>query len=222
LVLAAARGDASSAANAALAELCRAYWYPLYAYIRRRGHDANAGEDLTQEFFARLLAADFLKGVAPDKGKFRSFLLAALKHFLANQRDHAQAQKRGGGRAILSLDAVGADSRFRLEPAHDLTPERLFERQWALTLLGQVLDRLHAEFAAAGKQAIFAGLQKLLTADRERLHVAVELGMTEGAVKMAAHRMRRRYRALLRDEVAHTVASPAEIDDEIHYLLSCL
>ena len=225
LVLAAAGKERSSQVADALAELCGVYWYPLYAYLRRRGYDAHAAEDLTQEFFAQLLANDALQGVAPSKGKFRSFLLAAVKHLAANQWDRSQAKKRGGGQAIVSLDTSAAENRFQLEPAHELTPERLFERQWALTVLEQTLARLRAEFTAAGKASLFDGLHANLTADRRSVpyaQLALALGMTEGAVKMEVHRMRRRYRQLLRNEISQTVADPDEIDEEIRYLLSRL
>jgi RNA polymerase sigma factor (sigma-70 family) len=254
LVLAAARGSPTPRAAEAMGELCRAYWYPLYAYVRRRGHDAHEAEDLTQEFFLRLLAKDFLAGVDPHKGKFRAFLLAAIKHFLSNEWDRAKAQKRGGGRRMLSLDALegkrdgkrgqapflqstlrgkgacplfpNAESRYGLELSHNLTPERLFERQWALTVLEQVLARLHIEYLAwHGDQATFDALKPFLAAGRQPggyAALAAALGTTEGAVKVAVHRLRRRYRQLLRDEIAHTVATPEEIDDEIRYLLACL
>jgi RNA polymerase sigma factor (sigma-70 family) len=225
LVLAAAGGEDEPRAAEAMAELCRIYWYPLYAYIRRRGHPSHEAEDLTQEFFLRLLAKDDLADVDRRKGKFRAFLLAALKHFLANQWDRSQAQKHGGGQRILSLDALGAESRYHLEPADNLTPERLFERQWALTVLERVLARLQAEFAADGKSALFEGLKSFLTDGRPAAsyaEAAAALQMSEGAVKVAVHRVRRRYRQLLKEEIAHTVADPAEIDDEIRYLLSCL
>jgi RNA polymerase sigma factor (sigma-70 family) len=225
LILAAASGGPSFPAADAMAELCRVYWYPLYAYIRRRGHDRHEAEDLTQEFFARLLAKNYLAGVDRRKGKFRAFLLTAIRHFLANEWDRACAKKRGGRQTVLSLDALTAENRYRLEPSHDLTPEKLFERQWALTVLDQVLVRLQAEFVAEGKQSLFERLKPLLTAPRAsggHAAIAAELGMTEGAVKVAVHRLRRRYRQLLRDEIAQTVASPEEIDDEIRYLLSCL
>ena len=148
LVLAAARGTPSPRAAEAMAELCRVYWYPLYAYVRRRGYESHEAEDLTQEFFVRLLAKDSLAEVDRQKGKFRAFLLASLKHFLANQRDRRQAQKRGGGHVVIALDALSAESRYRLEPACQLTPDKLFERQWALTVLEQVLARLQAEYVA--------------------------------------------------------------------------
>jgi RNA polymerase sigma factor (sigma-70 family) len=223
VVLAAARGGDSPPAADALAELCRTYWYPLYAYIRRRGYETHEAEDLTQDFFTRLLAKDYLAGVAREKGKFRSFLLVALKHFLANEWDRAQAQKRGGGKAIIALDALTAENRYRLEPADTLTPERLFEQQWALTVLEQTLDRLQAEFVANGKRELFETLKRFLTGDGQPssyAEVGAELGMSAGAVKVAVHRLRRRYRQLLRDQIAQTVASPDEIDEEIHYLLS--
>lgn len=226
LVLAAARGSVSPCAAEAMAELCRIYWYPLYAYVRRRGSDAHEAEDLTQEFFLRLLAKNYLAAVDREKGKFRAFLLASLKHFLANEWGRSQAQKRGGGQVIIPLDTLSAESRYRLEPWHDLNPEKLYERQWALTVLEQVLGRLQAEsLALNGNQAVFERLKQFLTGGRESAsyaQVAAELEMTEGAVKTAVHRLRRRYRQLLREEIAQTVAGPEEIDDEIRYLLSCL
>lgn len=225
-MLAAARGSVSPCAAEAMAELCRVYWYPLYAYVRRRGYDVHEAEDLTQEFFLRLLAKNYLAAADREKGKFRAFLLASLKHFLANEWDRAEAQKRGGGQVILGLDTLSAESRYRLEPWHDLTPEKLFERQWALTVLDQVLGRLGAEsHVLDGRQAVFDRLKQFLTGSHRSAsyaEVAAELEMTEGAVKVAVHRLRRRYRQLLRDEIAQTVAGPEEIDDEIRYLLSCL
>ena len=224
LVLSAARRSETPRAAAALAELCGIYWYPLYAYVRRRNHDVHEAEDLTQEFFARLLEKNYLGDVDRRKGKFRAFLLAALKHFLANEWRRSHAQKRGGGEIVLSLDTSTAEDRYRLEPSHNLTPERIFERQWALTVLDRVLAGLQADWTAQGKEAIFNSLKPFLTAQQSAGYapVAAELGMTEGAVKTAVHRLRRRYRELLREEIAQTVAGPEEIDDEIRYLLSCL
>lgn len=224
LVLSAARGGHTPRAAAAMAELCAIYWYPLYAFIRRRGHDAHEAEDLVQEFFARLLARNDLAGVAPEKGKFRSFLLAAVKHFLANEYDRAHAQKRGAQERVISLDALAADSRWRLEPAHDLTPEKLFERRWALAVVEQVLARLQAELAVAGKGALYEALKGFLVGGETESHAeaGARLGMSAGAVKVAVHRLRRRWRELLREEIAQTVADPAEIDEEIRYLLDCL
>jgi RNA polymerase sigma-70 factor (ECF subfamily) len=224
VVLAAAQGKRTPAAATAMEELCRAYWYPLYAFIRRRGYESHEAEDLAQGFFARLLEKRALQDVDPQKGKFRAFLLAALKHFLANERDRAQAQKRGGAHTLLQLDSLDGETRYRLEPAHDATPEKLFERQWALTVLHQVLARLQAEAEADGKAATFASLKGFLVGDRSQTHAAAgaALGLSEGAVKVAVHRLRRRYRELLREEIAHTVADPADVDEEIQYLRRCL
>jgi RNA polymerase sigma factor (sigma-70 family) len=224
LVLSAARGSQTPRAAAAMAELCRSYWYPLYAFIRRQGCEAHAAEDLTQEFFARLLDKHSLADVDPRKGKFRSFLLASLKHFLANEYDRNQAQKRGGGQKIVPLDALDAETRYGLEPSHELTPEKLFERGWALAVLQQVLDRLQSEFAADGKARLFEALKCFLTGGEKETYAALgaELGMTEGALKVAVHRMRKRYKQLMREEIAHTVTSPEEIEEEILYLLRCL
>jgi len=214
---------ASPQAGRALEELCRAYWYPLYAYVRRRGYDVHEAEDLTQEFFARLLAKNYLADVDRAKGKFRSFLLASLKHFLANEWDRAHAAKRGGGQLFLSLDTKTAETRYLSEPADELTAEKLLERQWALALLDQVLDRLQAEFVADGKAAQFEQLKVFLTEGKgstSYASVAAKLGTTEGAVKVAAHRLRRRYRELLREEISHTVATPAEVEEEIRHLFA--
>ena len=224
VVLAAAGGGGSSRAAAAMTELCRTYWYPLYAFLRRRGHEAHEAEDLTQEFFARLLGRHFLAAADRRKGKFRSFLLAAMKHFLADQRDRARARKRGGGQVILSLDRLDAETRYRREPAQDLTPEKMYEKQWALSVLEWVLSRLQDELVAEGKAPLFEALKDALTGLRAGGYAAIgqRLGMSEGAVKVAAHRLRRRYRALLRAEIAQTVAGPEEIEDEIRHLLACL
>jgi RNA polymerase sigma factor (sigma-70 family) len=219
-----AGGDRSPEASQALAALCANYWFPLYAFVRRAGHSAEDAQDLTQEFFVRLLAQRFFAKADRQKGKFRSFLLAAMKHFLADQWDREHAQKRGGTRAVISFDSLSAETRYRLEPATDLTPEKMFEKQWALSLLEQVLSRLDAELVAEGKSALFEALKDTLTGARPATYAAIgaELGMSEGAVKVAAHRMRRRYRDLLREEIAQTVASSDEIGEEIRYLLSCL
>ena len=224
VIMAAARGSDTSRAAAALTQMCRTYWYPLYAYLRRRGHDSHGAEDLTQAFFASLLARDFLANIDPRKGKFRSFLLASLKHFLSDERDRASAQKRGGGRPIISLDGLDAEARYQLEPAHDLSPEKMFEKQWALSLLELVLSRLQAESVAAAKQALFEVLQPALTGGQgcRYADMARDLGMTEAAIKTAVHRLRRRYRTLLIEEIAQTVAEPDDVDSEIRYLMSCL
>lgn len=208
-------------ADEALADLCRLYWYPLYAYVRRRGHDAAEAEDLTQAFFARLLEKNGLASVTPTRGRFRSFLLAACQNFLANEHDRAQALKRGGGR-VVSLD--DADARYRREPDHGETPERLFERRWALELLDRALRRLREEYERKGKARLYDALKGTLAGDAAAPYAALanELGLTEGAVKTAVHRLRGRYAELLREEIGETVAAPAEIDDEVRALFRAL
>ena len=212
-------------ADAAMGTLCERYWYPLYAYVRRRVADAHEAQDLTQEFFAQFLEKQYLAVADPQRGRFRCFLLASLKHFLANEWNRAHAQKRGGGRRRLSLDLECGESRLRLEPSHDLTPERLFERQWVLTLLDLVMRRLQGEYEASAKAEQFERLKGVLTGDRERLPyatLAAELGVSEEAARQAASRLRKRYRELLRAEVAQTLAEPADVDDEIRNLFEVL
>jgi RNA polymerase sigma-70 factor (ECF subfamily) len=224
LVVAAGRRS-SPQAQEALATLCRSYWYPLYVFIRRQGRSAEESQDLTQEFFTRLLEKHFLTQVDRAKGKFRSFLLAACKHFLSNERDRARAKKRGGGRELISFDAQEAERRYRLEPTHDLTPEKLFERRWVLTLLDQVLAQLKIEFIQEGKEDQFTHLKDYLTGDKGRAsyrEVAEKLGMTEGALKVAIHRLRKRYRELLRQEIAKTLNKGDAIEDEIRDLFAAL
>jgi RNA polymerase sigma-70 factor (ECF subfamily) len=220
LVLAAgARTSAES--RKALETLCRLYWYPLYAYVRRRGYDADESQDLTQGFFARLIEKHAVQAADPHRGRFRSYLLACLKHFLANEWDRAGAQKRGGGRTVISLDVRDAEGRYRLEPADELTAERLFERRWALTLLEMVLAELWRQYQRDGRQRLFDRLKGFLgggPAGGPYSRVAEELGMTEAAVKVAVHRLRRRYRELLREHIARTVASPEDVDDEVRQL----
>jgi len=222
LVLAASRQGTEDAAGA-LGELCQCYWQPLYAYVRWQGFDAHEAQDMTQEFFARLLAKNTLAEADRGKGKFRSFLLAALKHFLSNERDRARTIKRGGRQTFVPLDAMSTETRYRVEPADNLSPDKAFERQWALTVLDQVLARLRVEFAAAGKEALFEALKPFLTGDGKadsQAEVGARCGMSEGAVKVTIHRMRRRYRELLREEIAQTVASAEEIDEEIRHLFA--
>ena len=224
-VVRAASHENSQAANSALQELCQIYWYPLYTYVRRQGHDANAAADLTQAFFADLLQRDDLKKVDPELGKFRSFLLAAMKHFLMNQWDKAQAQKRGGGKSPLSLDFGEADNRYRLEPSHAKTPELIYQKQWAKTLLERVQQALRSEFADRGKAHQFDKLQKFLAGkneDETLATVAAQLNMSEVAVKVAVHRMRQRFGELLRLEIQQTVSTPEEIDSEIQQLFDVL
>ena len=224
VVMAAARGSDSSRAAAALTELCRTYWYPLYAFLRRRGHLTHEAEDLTQAFFTRLLDRPFLANIDREKGKFRSFLLASLKNFLSDEKDRATAQKRGGRRPAISLDGLDAESRYQLEPSHDLSPEKMYEKQWALSVLERALSRLQADWAATGKETLFERLQPTLAGDQSVRYekIATQLGMTEGAIKSAAHRLRRQYRALLIEEISQTVADSSEVEGEICYLMSCL
>ena len=224
VVLRAAQPD-DSAARAALEMLCRRYWFPLYAFARRRVATVPEAQDLTQEFFLRLLEKNSLAAATPERGRFRSFLLTSLKNFLANEWDRANAQKRGGGRERLSLDWETGESRLSLEPTHSDTPEREFERQWALTLLDVVVRRLQDEFVTAGKSRQFELLKETLTGSRALLDYAViaaELQMSEEAVRQAAHRLRKRYRELLREEVAATIESNNEVEDEIGRLFEAL
>ncbi len=224
LVLAAS-GSEDTHSREALAQLCQVYWYPLYAFVRRHGHGPHDAQDLTQEFFVRLLEKDYLRDVDRSKGKFRSFLMVALKHFLSKERARGKTLKRGGGQRLLSLDIISAEDRYRREPEDNLTAEKLFEHRWALTLLDRVLTRLSEEYEASGKATMFEQLQGCLTGDSDLLpyaELARRLGMTEGAVKVAVHRLRKRYRGVLRDEIAQTVADPSEIDEEIRQLFSAL
>lgn len=224
-VVLAAREKGSRDCQLALAQLCEAYWYPLYSYVRRRTGDVHQAQDLTQAFFFHLLEQQAIAKADPERGRFRAFLLAALKNFLANENDKQRAAKRGGGRADLSLDFDAGESRYQIEPAHELTPDKLFERRWVLTLLDQVLEQLKAELVAVGKSAEFDELKGALTdqataEDYER--AAGKLGITPAAARQSAYRLRKRYRELFRQEVARTVADEGEIDDEIGRLLKAL
>lgn len=209
----------------ALTTLCQRYWYPLYAYVRRRTGDRTQSQDLTQEFFARMLEKGMLEAASPERGRFRSFLLVAMKNFLASQWEREQAIKRGGGKRVLSLDFDSGETRFSLEPAHGDTPERLFEKQWTLQLLELVMQRLQGEWAESGKSAQFEVLREFIAGPREGLSyaaAATALDMSEDAVRQAASRLRKRYRELLREEVAQTVANSADVDDELRSLLGSL
>lgn len=221
VVIAAGRGD-DSRAQAALDRLCRTYWYPLYAFVRRSGQSSHDAEDLVQAFFARCLEKNYLADADRDRGRFRTFLLVALKRFLANEWDRARARKRGGAHAPISLDALAAEQRYALEPADVESADRLYERRWALTLLEKVLQRLEAE--NAGKLAQFGALKEALTTPGATRYaeLAARLGLSEGAVKVAVHRLRQRYRALLEEEIANTVARPDEIEAERRFLLAVL
>jgi RNA polymerase sigma-70 factor (ECF subfamily) len=223
-VLAAGRND-TTRSRAALENLCQAYWYPLYAYVRRMGRNPDDAQDLTQEFFLRLLDKGYLKSADPGKGRFRTFLLVALKRFLANECDRARAQKRGGGHSHFSLDTSVAETRYGLEPSQAAEPERIYDRRWALTLLDQALGRLRKEFEVSGKAGEFDQLKDFLTAEKGAIsyaNIAKAAGMSEGAVRVAIHRLRRRFREVFRDEIAHTVSTPEEIDGEVRYLMSAL
>lgn len=219
-------GDPDSPlARESLAELCDAYWYPLYAYIRRRGHQPEQARDLTQDFFARALEKGLLAEADPARGRFRSFLRTVCAHFLANRRDWEHARKRGGDRTVLPIDAASAEEQYTRELADGLTPERIFDRSWALTLLGRVLEHLGREYDEAGKAATFEALRDQLAGNAEvssYAAVAARLGTTEGAARVAALRLRRRYGELLRREIAGTLADPAQIDDEIRDLFAAL
>ncbi len=224
VVLEAGHGDTSHA-PVALAHLCRSYWYPLYAYARRRGYSLHDAQDVTQEFFTRLLRGNWIAQADRQRGRFRTFLLSSMQHFLANEWNKAHAKKRGGTRPILPLNDESAEQRYLLEPAEKHTPETLFERGWALSLLEGVLRRLTEEYRLEGKTDWMAAMQPALTADRDAISyadIAQKLGMTETAARVAVHRLRRRYRQLIRAEVASTVASPDEVEAEMRHLLQVL
>lgn len=224
VVLAATQGE-SPAAAAALEELCRGYWYPLYAFVRRQGHGPEDAEDLLQGFFARFLEKDYLRQVDRSKGRFRSFLLAALKHFLANEWDKANARKRGGQVQFVPLDVNDAANRYGEEPASESTPETLYEQRWACVLLERVMQRLEQDALAGGKAGLFEVVKPFLTGERRSgtyAELAVKLGTSEAALKMKVQRLRQRYQRLLREEIAQTVAGPEEVEDEIRHLFNVL
>jgi RNA polymerase sigma factor (sigma-70 family) len=223
IVLAAKNSADTTFARDALGKLCMTYWYPLYAFVRREGKNAHDAQDLTQEFFARLLEKNWLGGVDRGRGRFRSWLLASLKHFLANEWDKSRAQKRGSGHALIPLDTGDAESRYSHEPADSATADKLYDRRWALAVLDTVLARLRDEFSAAGKAELFDALKPTLTGEKSPYaDIAARLAMTEGAVKVAVHRLRERYRDLIRAEIAETVAAPDEVEDELRHLLAAL
>ena len=224
-VISAAGKSSSPQQKQALETLCQSYWFPLYAYLRRRGYDTHQAEDLTQAFFTQILEKKDLETADPKYGKFRSFLLVRLKYFLSDQRDRAQAKKRGGGRNVLSLSIQNAEGQYALEPAIQLSPELLFEKSWALTVLERTMGRLEAEMAEKNKQKLFDCLKVYLTTDKDDipyLDMAEKLEMTEGSVRVAVHRLRRRYRKLLRDEIAQTVGDEDQIDEEMGCLFAAL
>jgi len=221
-VVLAAKAGSSPRADDAMEKLCRTYWPPLYAYIRRQGHDATEAQDLTQEFFARLLAKDYLHHLQHQEGKFRSFLLTFVQHFLSDERDKAGAQKRGGGKLQISLDAYEAEEREVLTPVDGLTAEQIYERRWARAVMDVAATRLEEEYRVRGKAALFAQLKDLQPGEhgeKRYADIALLLGLTEQAVKNAAHTFRRRYAGLIREEIGQTVADPGEIEDELRYLI---
>jgi len=215
----------SPEAGRALATLCENYWFPLYAFVRRAGYSAEDAQDLTQEFFARVLERHWLARADQAKGRFRTFLLTAMERFLANEWDKVRALKRGGGHRNIPIQLDTAETRYGVEPADTRTPEQAFEYRWALTLLDEVVSELEAEFCAEGRADLFATLKPCLVGDRAAqpyAELAAKLGMEEGTVKVAVHRLRQRYRELLRAEIANTVVSPGEVDAEMHHLFSVL
>ncbi|MCL4788512.1 MAG: RNA polymerase sigma factor [Verrucomicrobia bacterium] len=220
----AGHGDSAQSMQA-LETLCRSYWYPLYAYVRRQGRSPHDAEDLTQEFFARLLARDYIQLADRNQGLFRTFLLTSLKHFLINDWKKGNREKRGGGQKVLSLDEELAETRFLAEPSSEQPPDTLYDRGWAAVLLDRAFKALRAEFEHAGKLDLFERLKVFVWGEKNALsyaEMAGQLGMTEGAVKVAVHRMRQRYGELLRAEVAQTVSTPTEVNDELRYLVSVL
>ena len=224
VVLGAAQGE-RPAARQALEQLCTTYWYPLYAYVRRRGYSPEDAQDLTQAFFERVLEKNYLEQADQSKGRFRAFLLATLKHFLSDQSDRQRAAKRGGGKPLLSLEAQAGEERYQFEPVDAISPDKLYERRWAFTVLGQAHGRLRAEFAAAGRLQLYEHLDAFESGEETGLtfsEIGRQLGLSEACVKAAALRLRRRYGELVREEIAHTVACVAEIDEEIRYLVTVI
>jgi RNA polymerase sigma-70 factor (ECF subfamily) len=224
-VVAAAGGTGGEAeAGAALETLCRTYWYPLYAYVRRKGRGPDDAADLVQGFFVSLLERHGVAAADRGRGRFRTFLLASLDHYVANEWRRAAAQKRGGGAVVVGLDFSDGERRYGLEPSHDLTPDRVFERRWALALIDAAMSRLRAEYESRGRGNVYEALSDLIGGDGAEGYAGVgrRLGMTEAAVKVAVHRLRKRCRELLREEVGQTVASEAEVDDELRHLFGAV
>jgi RNA polymerase sigma-70 factor (ECF subfamily) len=221
-VVLAAGEEGSEEAGAALARLCQTYWFPVYAFIRKRGHSPEQAQDFTQEFFAVFLEKNYVAKAARDRGRFRAFLMSSVENFLYNQHDRAQAQKRGGGRTLLSLDYQDAEQRYQIEPVEESDPATIFEQQWAATLLETILNRLREEFSAEGRADLFDDLQGHLWGDADSIPyslLAQKSGLTVGNLKTVAHRLRQRCRALLREEITHTVAMPGDVDDELRHLM---
>ena len=210
-------------AHSALASLCEGYWYPLYASVRRRGYPADQAQDLTQEFFIRVMEGRYLDRADPDKGRFRAFLLTSMKFFLADEADRNRARKRGAGN-VLSLEFSSGEDRYRREPGHEETPERIFERRWALAVLDRVVEKLRSEFVLHGRLDHFERLKVFLLGHSDAPYAALahEMNTSEGALKVAIHRLRKRYRELFRQEIADTVADPAQVESELRFLAAVL
>lgn len=223
-VVLAAGGSGCEQAREALEHLCAAYWYPLYVFARRQGYDADESEDLTQEFFACLLKRNDLAEVTPARGRFRSFLLASFKHLLVNEYHRQRTQKRGGHATVVSLDVEGPERRYRLEPGDPKTPETLFERRWALTVLERAVDRVREEYAVSEKADLFEALKEFLSNRKSVPHadIASRYGISVGAVGVTIHRLRKRYAEVLREEISHTVSTPDDIDDEVRHLIAAV
>ena len=223
VVLTAGESDREKAREA-LEQLCAAYWYPLYVFARRQGHDAAESEDLTQEFFASLLQRNDLAEVSPERGRFRSFLLASFKHLLVNEYHRQRTEKRGGRATVVSLEREDPETRYRLEPADPVTPETLFERRWALTVLERAVDRLREEYAVSEKADLFEELKEFLSNQKSLPHatIAAKHGISVGAVGVTIHRLRQRYAEVLREEISHTVSTPEDIDDEVRHLIAVM
>lgn len=220
-----ARNPASSSSTLALESLCRAYWYPLYVFVRRQGHSAHDAQDLTQAFFARLLEKDYLQTVAREKGRFRTFLIVAMKRFLLNEWDKLRTLKRGGDRLHLPLDTGLAETRYLNESSETLPADQVYERRWALTLLEQAMARLRSDYQNSGREKEFEHLKLSLTAERGEVsyrEIANVLQMTEGAARVALHRLRKRFREIFREEIAGTVSTSGEVDDEVRYVVAVL
>jgi RNA polymerase sigma factor (sigma-70 family) len=220
-----AQSDTNPNSRSALETLCRGYWYPLYAYVRRAGRTPHDAQDLTQEFFARLLEKDWLLAASPENGRFRTFLLMALKRFMANEWRRSTAQKRGGMQSLLPLDTTDAEQRYAGEPVSPAAPDEIYERRWAMTLLDRALEQLGAEFSAAGKAEEFACLKHCLAADRGSIpygELASALHVSEGAARVAVHRLRKRFRQIFREAIAHTVAEGEDVEEELRHLVAVL
>lgn len=223
-VVISAGGSKTTHARDALEQLCQTYWYPLYAYARRKGYSSHDAQDLTQGFLARLLELNSLATVSPGQGRFRSFLLASMNHFISDEWDRARARKRGAGK-VVPLDAESAETRYRLEPADEVSPETVYERQWALTLLQKVAGQLRQEYEVSSKGGLFEQLSFCLTGERSTVpyqDLAKQLKMSHAAIRVTVHRLRQRYRQLLRAEIAHTVVNGEDVEEELRYLFRVL